>query len=294
MIGRAVLAGGLLLLQSWLAVSAEPVRLTTDGHFKERPQWSPDGTRLLFTRHHGSTIAQYIWNSATQQEQRLGTRTEPEFDGTWSPDGKHIAFTFDKTSPNQGNQDVYLCDAEGLQSRQLSGDRGALSHEEWPSFSPDGNSIAYVSTRYGNAELCVIPVTGGDERRLTNDPALDAHPAWSPDGKQLAFATNRWGDWELALIDVASGDVRRVTSSPGLDDYPAWSPDGRRLAFTSNRDGNLEVYVLDLATNEAVNVSQHAAIDNFPSWRRDGALTWVSNRRRGFDLYLLAQPVGMR
>jgi TolB protein len=273
------------------AVFAEPpTRLTHDGHFKERPQWSADGARLLFTRHRGSTITQCVWLAASQQDQKLSARTDPEFDGTWSPDGKQIAFTFDKTSPNQGNQEVYVCDADGGQPRLVSGDRGALSHEEWPSWSPDGRQLTYVSTRYGNAELCVIAVSGGDERRLTNDPALDGHPAWSPDGKQIAFATNRWGDWELALVDVASGDVRRLTTSPGLDDYPAWSPDGRRLAFTSNRDGNLEIYQLDLASGQATNLSQHPAIDNFPTFRADGALTWVSNRQRGFDIYVQVTP----
>ncbi len=265
-------------------------RLTTDGHFKERPQWSPDGSRLLLTMHRGASIAMYVWTRESPATQRLTTRQEPEFDGAWSPDGRSIAFTFDKASPNQGNQEIYVCDADGTRSRPIAVDRGTLSHEEWPSWSPDGQSLVYVSTRDGNQELYVCRASGGDERRLTNDAALDTHPTWSPDGRQIAFATNRWGDWELALVDAAGGQVRRLTTSRGLDDYPAWSPDCRRLAFTSNRDGNLEIYTLELPQSEssvehAINVSLHSAIDNFPTWSAGGGLTWVSNRRGGFDLY---------
>ncbi len=81
-----------------------------------------------------------------------------------------------------------------------------------------------------------------------------------------------------------------LTTSLGLDDYPAWSPDGRRLAFTSNRAGNLEIYQLDIASGQTTNLTQHPAIDNFPTFRADGALTWVSNRQRGFDIYVQMTP----
>lgn len=268
------------------AVEPEYVQLTSDGYFKQRPAWSPDGQQLLLSRHQGSNIFLYVLEVHSGQQRRLTQRKDPEFDAAWSPDGKRVAFTFDKVSPNQGNLEVYTCDMKGENLQPLAVDGKALSHEESPAWSPDGEWIVYSSTRDGNQEIYLSRVGSTETRRLTSDPALDAHPAFSPDGKRIAFATNRWGDLEIATIETTGEKLTRVTHSPGLDDWPAWSVDGKRLAITSNRDRNFEIYVLDLATNTATNATRHAGIDNFPTWTPDGRLTFVSNRSGRFEIYV--------
>lgn len=261
-------------------------RLTRDGHFKQRPAWSPDGQTLVFARHQGSLITLFLCAADGTNERRLTANKDPEYDAVFSPDGHRLLFGFDKASPNQGDIEVYSIAADGSDQQPVATTRDKLSHEEWPCWSPDGKWIAFTSTRYGNQELCIAKPDGTEETRLTSDPAIDAHPAWSPDGSQIAFATNRWGDLELATVDREGKNLRRLTESPGLDDYPAWSPDGRRLAFASNRDGNLEIYVMPVDGAPLSNASQSATIDNFPAWTPDGRLTFVSNRDGGFDVYV--------
>jgi TolB protein len=286
------LLGVAAVLREQPCAAAEPiaVRLTTDGHFKQRPAWSPDGTWLSFTRHQGASIFLYLRSADGAQEKRLTTRDAPEFDAVWSPDGRRLAFCFDKTVPNQGDMDVYTIGVDGQDLQPVAATAGKLSHEEWPSWSPDGQWIALSSTRDGNQEIYVVRPDGKDLRRLTSDPALDTHPAWSPDGKRIAFSTNRWGDLELATINADGSNLMRLTQSPGLDDYPNWSPDGKQIAFTSNRDGNFEIYLCDADGNNARNVTRHPAIDNFPAWTPSGDLTFVSNRDGGFDIYQQALP----
>ena len=91
------------MLRSWLLLSvvclAEPelVRLTTDGHFKQRPCWSPDGKQVVFARHQGATIFLFLRDLKTGQEERLTSHTSAEFDAVFSPDGMSLLLSYDKT-----------------------------------------------------------------------------------------------------------------------------------------------------------------------------------------------------
>jgi TolB protein len=277
----------ILLTTPTLAQQPTAVRLTTDGHLKQRPVWSPDGKSLLFTRHQGATIFLFVLTPEDKTERRLTMGKDPEFDAVYSPDGKRIAFSYDKSSPNQGDIDVNTCLADGTDIKTVAGTEGKLSHEEWPSWSPDGQWIAYSSTKDDNQEIYIVKSDGSEKKRLTTEVAIDAHPAWSTDGKKIAFSTSRWGDLELAVMNADGSGLTRLTKSAGMDDYPCWSPDGKRLAFTSNRDGNLEIYTMDPDGQNPRNETQNQAIDNFASWTKDGRLTFVSNREGGFDIYVM-------
>ena len=281
-----VLALLTVIPSSTMAEPPRATRLTADGHLKQRPAWSPDGSTLAFTRHQGATIFIFLRPADGKAERRLTKGESPEYDACWSPDGKRLAIAFDKTVPNQGDIEVYSIGADGEGLQPVATSPGKLTHEEWPAWSPDGEWIAFSSTREDNQEIHICRPDGKDLKRLTSDPAIDAHPCWSPDSKRIVFATSRWGGTELAVMNSDGSGLARLTETRGLDDYPAWSPDGQRIAFTTNRDGNLEIYTIDPDGKNPRNETQHPAIDNFPAWASGGRLTFVSNRDDGFDVYL--------
>lgn len=262
------------------------IRLTSDGLFKQRPSWSPDGKFLAFSRHKGSRISIWLLSTEDGKERRLTKRDEPEYDAVWHPDGKTLLFAFDKTSPNQGDIEVYSIDLDGKNFKPVVTSEGKLSHEESPACSPDGKWIAFTSTKDGNQELYVAKSDGSEIKRLTSDPAIDAHPCFSPDSQNILFSTNRWGDLELAKIDRDGSNLTRITDSPGFDDYPAWRADGKQIAWTSNRDRNLEIYTSGPTGDEPRNFSKSPGIDNFAAYHPDGRLTFVSNRDGVFEIYL--------
>lgn len=259
-------------------------RMTSDGHYKQRPAWSPDGKRLLFTRHKGTSLQLIELRPDTGDERRVSENTETENDAAWSPDGSEIAFTLNHPQPNQSDVEVFRLKLADKTQVKVAGTGNKLSHEEYPSWSPDGRQLAFTSTRDGNQEVYVVSADGGDWFRITSDPAHDAHPAWSPSGDQIAFATDRWGDLEIAVVKSDGTQLRRLTFSPGLDDFPAWSPDGRSLAFSSQRDGNREVYTLEVESGTATRRTNRPRIDDFPCWTPDGRLTVVSQHEDGFDI----------
>lgn len=99
-----------------------------------------------------------------------------------------------------------------------------------PSFSPDGNSIAYSSDRTGRFEIYVKPLgPGSPEIQITSDGGQNLEPAWSPDGQALAYhSINKGG---IFRVPALGGFPRRI--SP-FGSQPAWSRDGSWVAFRSD------------------------------------------------------------
>jgi Tol biopolymer transport system component/DNA-binding winged helix-turn-helix (wHTH) protein len=100
----------------------------------------------------------------------------------------------------------------------------------FPSFSPDGGSLAFASDRTGQLEVYVRPLApGAREVQVTGDGAGNVQPAWSPDGRLLAYhAMTPGGVW---VVPALGGTPRRLTT---FGSRPVWSPDGTQIAFQSH------------------------------------------------------------
>ena len=99
--------------------------------------------------------------------------------------------------------------------------------QSWPSWSPDGRSIAYSSDRGGNFDIWVQQIGGGDPIQVTKSPAHDWQPDWSPDGTSIVFRSERDGGG-LFIVPALGGNERKISS---FGYYPRWSPDGSRILF---------------------------------------------------------------
>jgi eukaryotic-like serine/threonine-protein kinase len=130
--------------------------------------------------------------------------------------------------------------------------------ERTPTFSPDGNQIAFLwnGERQDNFDLYVKLLGTGAPLRLTNTPASESNPAWSPDGRLIAFVR----DPSILLISPLGGQEREVWSGPPLAAPQApiltpsahWTPDGRSLV-TSIYDpakNSRVLYLISVDTGE--------------------------------------------
>ncbi len=267
--------------------SAEPLRLTADGSFKQNIQWSPDGKTLLFTRIHEGKMALWLMPAEKGGEMKrlLPSHTEPHFDGHFAKDSKRIVYVYDKLEGTDGKLRINVCAADGTDDQILVPHK---SFEESPRFSPDGKKVLWVSTRDKNPDLYTVDAEGKNEKRLTNDPAYDLHPAWSPDGKFIAFASGRSGKQKIHLMLADGTDVKKLTDGEFLDAWPAWRPDGKHIAFASNRGGNSDIWLMTNEGKELRNLTEHKAQDTSPAWHPEGKkLAFVSTRDGGSDIYVI-------
>jgi len=112
--------------------------------------------------------------------------------------------------------------------------------EAAPSFSPDGNEIAFAWSSEGLKNFDVYVKQIGQERavRLTHRPAIFLIPAWSPDGRFIAFARRGQDDNDtgIYLLPALGGSERKLSDATPAGSWPlyllSWSPDGKWLAFS--------------------------------------------------------------
>jgi tricorn protease len=84
-------------------------------------------------------------------------------------------------------------------------------------------------------DVWVVPRAGGDARRLTSFPGVEAQPRFSPDGRDVAFTGEYAGNQDVYVVPAEGGEPKRLTWHPGADVVRGWSPDGKRVVFTSGR-----------------------------------------------------------
>jgi len=174
--------------------------------------------------------------------------------------------------------DIFTAPIEKGPTRNLTDSSGA--HDKWPSWSPDGSQIAFVSDRSGEEELYLIPQDGSKpaEQITSGGSAMRYAPEWAPDGKRLAFSDK---DGKLYVLTLADRKIVEVTDSPRgqIRDY-IWSPRGNFLAFTmANQNQFASVYVWSASDGQLRPVTEDNYNSNNPAWDPQGNyLYFLSDR----------------
>jgi TolB protein len=115
-----------------------------------------------------------------------------------------------------------------------------------PAWSPDGQSLAYVSFEDKKPVVYVQHLAQGKRQAVARFKGSNSAPAWSPDGRKLAVALSRDGISQIYLVDLEGGAPQRLVRSQSIDTEPAFSADGRHLYFTSDRGGSPQIYRQEL------------------------------------------------
>ena len=150
-------------------------------------------------------------------------------------------------------------------------------------YASRGTKIAFTCVGVdGNRDICVMDGDGGNEVRLTDDPAWDQGPSWSPDGTRIVFYRGH----HIYVMDSDGQNLMELTGPLGGTD-PAWSPDGAKIAFTRFKALKNQIWVMDADGGNEVQLTQWGENYN-PSWSPDGQwIAFDSYRNKVYHIYVV-------
>lgn len=157
------------------------------------PKWSPDGTRVAFTRYGDERDVCVVVVQTVTMSCLTGDTSDLAYQPEWSPDGSKLAFVMDpyviKGQTVESNPDIWVMNADGSGKARIAGSPLADSQPAW---SPNGAKIAFTrrpqgddgvaEDQSGDGEIWVMNADGTGQKNLTSHPDNDREPSWQPLG----------------------------------------------------------------------------------------------------------------
>ena len=224
-----------------------------------------------------------------------------------SPDGTRVVFVVAKLDPESKKypRNLWMVSAAGGDARPLTFDSGASMGPRW---SPDGRTVAFLSDRVratqktekekGTKQIWLLPMDGGEARRLTQVEGGVHGIEWSPDSQSLLFLSPETPGKEekhlreqgeirvvdgfdkmhqIWVVDGESGQCRQLTRDRSSKAAARWSPNGRWIAFEQRRNATCNhtymsaLWVLNAQGRKKRKLSQERSCDTCPRWSPDGS-----------------------
>ena len=265
-------------LLSALAINAEEIALTSAPYDHGPPQWSPDGSWIMFTKCLSETSWQIAKISSYGGEEipLTSVHESPSWQyypyARWSPDGNWLSYvveTFEE--PHFLRRNIYKVASSGEPEIPLK-----LTANDFADWSPDGNWIAHEGKYPDTAEtnfivgLCKVPATGGANILLTMT-VLTGKWQWSPDGAWIAFVSYPNRIYEVP--DSGGTEIPLTVEQPDCYGDFDWSPDCAWITYSCfNPYNGGGIYKISSLGGLEIELTDDSGRD--PQWSPDG--NWIA------------------
>jgi Tol biopolymer transport system component len=267
-------------------------RLThpASGTIDDLPDWSPDGSRIVFERIFGPssnvpTIADEVMrvDADGSGSRQIGTCTGDcvaNDDPQYSPDGRQIVYTRLTRAKGAGAlaAGVWVMDSNGAHPHQVSPATAGDSEDHEPAWAPDGKRIVFTrlndsAVPRNKQALFIMASTGGRPRRLTAWNLNAGGANWSPDGSRIVFQSYRdcscTQTSQVYTVAVNGSRLTRLTTS-GRNIAPNWAPNGKRIIYAhqpgSGSDRLPDLWVMDASGNGKGPLIRTRLWESEPDW----------------------------
>jgi TolB protein len=292
--GSCVLLATLVLCVGQLQAQEKPKPI-----YYYNPDWSRDGSKILFESTRDGKYALYIINVDGTALHRITDLTSDNGQARWSKDNKQIVFY----SGRDGHLQLYIMNADGSEQRRLANDDDV---DYLPDLSPNRDQVVYVShpqTQRVDADaIYLIRTDGTGKTRLTVPGTSNNSPRWSPNGKQILFRQGVILDYkkmtreevtqarnadEIWVMNKDGSGRTNLTKNTVRDFGAHWSRDGQTIYFMSERERARGVYVMNVDGSNVRKVADGNVVRdaNVSPDGRYFAYTNEVNSRQGLYVY---------
>ena len=201
-------------------------------------------------------------------------------------DGSMIAYT---DLDGNGNEQVFVADADGSNVRQLTHGEGGARGLRW---SPDGSMIAFERTTSGGPQIFTVQVSDGVSTRVTNEPSGGVDPGgWTPDGGSIVFSSLNASikHYSALSVELATGQVTQTVPDAST---PTLSPDGALIAFTSYLKPQARLILANSDGSGRHTIARLDYDDGYQEWSPDSTQIAFVNYKEGSGTYVYDLATG--
>lgn len=282
-----------------LTPGSREIQLTSDGEQNFEPAWSPDGQRVAFySKNRGGIRLVPALGGVAKQLTDFGSRP------AWSPDGSLIALQSDSLTdlgptafPAMPPSTLWIVPSQGGTPKQLTRPGNPRGGHGSPSYSLDGQRIAFVTSDIGTSEIWTISAQGDELKRITANDQRLFDPIWLPDGERVLYAgssgRSACGLWSVDVLksggDARAKPVEVKDTGSTLYKNLTISADGKKMAFSAlSMTNNLWTVPVEPGSSDAAGPPKPLTQDT--SYRKTNPFFSPNGQRIAYGVSRVGSP----